>query len=242
MMIFAAASLQDLVADLVDELRAEELQADELQADEPLEVTVSFAGSNTLAQQIMASPGADLFLSADARWMDHLDDAGRLVTGSRRRIMSNRLVLVAREDAQLSTDAPQGDGLRALADTPFRHLAMGDPEAVPAGRYARSALTQLGLWDRVADRVLPSPNVRAALAWVESDPDILGIVYQTDAVTSDRVKVLAHLDPVPGLDITYHGAVVRDGSNPAAAERFLDLMASPKGRALLTEHGFIPVD
>ena len=235
--IFAAASLQDLVADLADEMRNTEPLgiAEPLEIAEPLKITVSFAGSNTLAQQILASPGADLFLSADTEWMDHLEAAGRLVDDSRRKILGNRLVLVARRDTSLDIGEP-----RALARASFRHLALGDPEAVPAGRYARSALMHLEVWDEITDRVLPSPNVRAALALVESDPEILGIVYQTDAAVSDRVKVLTHLDPIPGLDITYHAAVVRGGSNPEAASRFLDLMASPAGQAMALRHGFLP--
>lgn len=222
--IFAAASLQDLVSDL----------AEELQSTHQIPVSASFAGSNTLAQQILAAPGADLFLSADRLWVDRLESAGRLLAGSRREVLGNRLVLVARRDSSVRITEPH-----SLIDASYRHLALGDPDAVPAGRYARTTLEHLGIWNQLSERVIPSPDVRAALALVESDPEILSIVYQTDAMSSQRVSVLLEFDAVPGQEITYHAAIVQDGSNPAAAQEFLESMDSYRGRELILKHGFL---
>lgn len=224
-MVFAAASLRDVADDLTAELDRQQ----------PLEVVYNFAGSNTLAQQIVAASGADVFLSADETWVDFLDDAGRTVPGSRRVFLSNRLVLVARRDATLEIDHP-----RQLANADFRFLALADPQAVPAGRYARAALESAkpGLWPALADRIAPTLDVRAALALVESDPEILGIVYRTDLATSDRVRALYAFPPLADAPIRYWAIRIADAPSPELADRFLDFLNSPAAREIAERHGF----
>lgn len=225
LVVFAAASLRDFAGDL----------GAELERRQSAEVVFNFAGSNTLAQQILAAPGADVFLSADERWVDVLDAAERTVPGSRRVFLSNRLVLIARRDAGLEIDDP-----RDLAGAEFRFLAVADPEAVPAGRYARAALEQAGgdLWNALAGRLAPALDVRAALALVESDPEILGIVYRTDAATSEEVRALYAFPAVEDAPVRYCAARVADAPSPELADRFLDLLMSPTAREIAARHGF----
>jgi len=228
--VFAAASLRD-VADEV---------ARELESRRPLEVVFNFAGSNTLAQQIEAGSGADVFLSADEKWMDFLDRSGRLVPGTQRRLLSNRLVLIAHRDAEVEVDVPAD-----LNTANYRLLAVADPAGVPAGRYARAHLERqtvdgTPLWRHLTDRLAPTLDVRAALALVESDPEILGIVYRTDARTSDQVRVVYEFPPTDEVPITYWGALVADGDADLGT-LFLDFLQSAEAAEIVERHGFGPM-
>jgi molybdate transport system substrate-binding protein len=193
----------------------------------------NFAGSNTLARQILAGAAADVFVSADERWMDTVGEAGRIVPGSRRVLAGNALVLIARADSPIESLDPAG-----LASAPFRALALGDPESVSAGRYAKAALG--AHWNGVADRVIPAPDVRAALALVVSDPEIVGIVYRTDAAASPRVRVLHEFPADAAEPIRYAAAVLRDARNGEAANAFLEFLGGEAGRAIFARHGFRP--
>jgi molybdate transport system substrate-binding protein len=226
--IFAAASLQDVAGEL----------AREFERREKAPVVLNLAGSNTLVQQILAAPGADVFLSADRHWVEVLERAGRLTAGSRRALLGNRLVLIAAHESEVRVESPQD-----LAGADFRFLALADPEAVPAGRYAKAALSEIPveggtLWQAVSARVAPALDVRAALALVEADPRILGIVYKTDARQSEMVRVLHEFSPDGAARVTYYGALVEDGDRPALGRRFLDFVAGPEGRRIAERHGF----
>lgn len=222
MTVFAAASLGDVVDDLVDGFGAD-----------GWEVTVNVAGSNTLAQQIHAADGADIFLSADVRWVDWLESRGRTVPAMRRNFASNRLVVVARADAPYTMES-----LDDLPRLDIDRLALADPEAVPAGRYARAHLEQSSLYGRLVDQVVPTLDVRAALGLVESDPRIVGIVYETDAVGSDKVQILHTLEPLPGIPIEYCAVMLDGAENPSGAALFLDFLVSPEASAIFERHGF----
>ncbi len=239
LVVYAAASLRDVAVDFATEFEQRRSPPASLRED-TTRVVYNFAGSNTLAQQIRAAPGADVFLSADEEWVDDLEQAGRIVAGSRRVFLSNRLVLVARRDADFRIDNP-----RDLAVADLRFLALADPRAVPAGRYARAALEGISwnggsLWSALADRIAPSLDVRAALALVESDPEIAGIVYQTDAMTSDEVRILYELSSDDDVPIRYSAALVAGGESPELGRRFLEYLISPAARAIAERHGFLP--
>ena len=145
-------------------------------------VALNTAGSNVLAQQIEAGAPADVFVSADARWIDELIAGGSLDPASRRELLSNRLVVIAHSGAGYSLES-----LSLIGALPFRYLSIADPDSVPAGRYARSLLEHTPrpsgtAWDEVAARVAPAPDVRAALAVVAAEPDAIGIVYRSDVM------------------------------------------------------------
>ena len=228
-MVFAAASLRNLAADL----------AVEFERGQGVEVVYNFAGSNILAQQIRAAPGVDVFLSADEHWIEDLEGAGRTVTGTRRAFLSNRLVLIAHRDAAFEIDDP-----RKLADASgVRFLALADPQAVPAGRYARAALERLDheggdLWGALVDKVVPALDVRAALALVESDPEIAGVVYRTDAMTSEKVRVLCELPAADDAPIRYSAVLIAGGAAPELGRRFLDFLLGPTAQEIAVRHGF----
>lgn len=235
--VFAAASLRDVCEDLRPVVR-------EATGREPV---YNFAGSNVLARQIEAAPAADVFLSAHERWMDALQDAGRLVPDTRRVFASNRLVLVVHRDSDLfRADPADPADPRELASPAVRFVSLGDPAAVPAGLYAKQYLETVEpasgatLWAAVADRVAPAPDVRAALGLVEARTDVVGIVYATDVRGSDPVRIVYEVPPEAAPPIHYVAAAVAGGPSGAeTASGFLDVLDSPAGRRVLERHGFL---
>jgi len=230
LVVFAAASLTDVLQTIAATFKA------------AAPIRFSFAASSTLARQIEQGAPAHLFISADEAWMDYLIERGQLDAASRRVLAGNRLVVVR----QASMAPPQGmpESVAALrealqpahgADAPDR-VATGDPTHVPAGRYARAALTRLGLWDEVSRRLVRADNVRSALLFVERGEAAAGIVYATDAPTARGVQAVARFPRDSHPAIRYPAAVVRGA--PAAAHEFLDALASVRTQALWRAAGF----
>ncbi|MGX7896569.1 molybdate ABC transporter substrate-binding protein [Tsuneonella sp. HG222] len=196
---------------------------------------LSFAGTSALARQVLGGAPADLFISADEEWMDRLAEKALIDPASRADIAGNRLVVIA----------PAGDAtaLALLPDAVTARLgngplALADPDSVPAGRYARAALGRLELWPAVENRISASENVRAALALVERREAPLGIVYASDAKASDLVVVVAGIPENLHSPIRYPIARLADAKS-GDAEDFRAWLAGPKGRAILTTHGFL---
>lgn len=224
-LVLAAASMQESL----------EAAADGWAAKGHPRPILSFAASSALARQIESGARADLFISADEPWMDSVAAKGLLVPASHVSFLANRLVLVAPADRPLNIALAPGFGLAAaLGDG---RLAMADPDAVPAGRYGRAALTSLGVWDAVEPMVVRAENVRAALALVERGEAAAGIVYATDARASDKVRVIGTFPANTHPPITYPIAVLRDAQSPDA-EPFRAFLVSPEGRAIFARYGF----
>ncbi|MCB2087598.1 MAG: molybdate ABC transporter substrate-binding protein [Sphingomonadaceae bacterium] len=211
--ILAAASMQEALREI----------ADRWEAEGHARPVLSFAGTPALARQIEAGAPADLFLAADEEWMEELEARQLLRSGSRRVIAGNRLVLVA----------------LVGKDTGGDRLAMADPNSVPAGRYGKAALENLGLWEEARTRFVPTENVRAALALVERGEVKQGLVYASDAAASRKVKVLKTLPAASHPPISYPLAVL-NGSTHSDASALADYIAGPEGQAILQKHGFLP--
>jgi molybdate transport system substrate-binding protein len=197
-------------------------------------VTFSFAGSMILAKQIEASSGADLFISADVESMDYLDSRNLIARQTRRNLLSNRLVLIAPSDSRMTLAIAPGfklaEALRGGG------LALANVETVPAGRYARAALTALGVWNSVKDRLAQGEDVRGALAYVSRGEAPLGIVYATDAHIEQRVRVVGTFPENTHEPILYPAAQTRDAKPEAAA--FLAYLQGPDARAVFQRAGF----
>lgn len=200
-------------------------------------VLFNLAGSNELARQILAAPKADIFLSANENWMDTVDQAGRVVAGTRSQLLSNSLVVVAKTGSGWKLDDPCG-----LIPMKFKNLALGDPEAVPAGKYAKQWLSSVQcdgkpLWDAMKDRVAPAPDVRAALALVVADPRMIGIVYKTDWMAfADQSSVLYEVKDGP--PIRYAVAQIAGSPNSEGAGKFLAYLKSAEAGQVFEKHGF----
>lgn len=195
---------------------------------------LSFAASSALARQIEAGAEAGLFVSADEAWMDTVARSGAIADNSRADLVTNRLVLIA--PAEDDSAFALGDLRRELGDG---RLAMADPDAVPAGRYARQALGSLGLWDRVKDRIASAENVRVALALVARGEAPFGVVYATDALAEPGVRVNATFPADSHEPIRYPVARLRSSQGPDA-EAFRAFLLSPEGQAIFARFGFGP--
>lgn len=222
--VFAAASLTDALKELAPAYAAKSGN----------QLVFNFAGSNALARQIQEGAPADVFFSADEVQMDNLAKAELVEPATRRNLLSNTLVLV------VPRDGPAALTPAALAGPAIRRLALADPKSVPAGVYAREYFTKLGLWAAVEPKVVPTENVRAALAAVESGNVDAGIVYKTDATISKAVKIAGEVPRAEGPKIAYPVAIVVGAADAAAAKDFLAYLGSPEGRGVFGTFGFLP--
>lgn len=217
--VFAAASLTDVLQEA----------AKAFEDGSTHRVVFNFGGSNDLARQIKAGAPADIFFSADKTQMDEVTRAGREAPADRIDVLSNTLVIVLPAAGAAKVAAP--------ADlTSLGRIALADPEAVPAGVYARQYLTSEGVWGAVEGKVVPTLDVRAALAAVENEHADAAIVYRTDAARSKRVRVAYEVPREKGPRIVYPLALLT-GAKPAAA-LFRDHLVSHAARALYEKHGF----
>jgi molybdate transport system substrate-binding protein len=198
-------------------------------------VSVAYGASNALAKQIEAGAPADVFISADLDWMDHLDRRKLLQPGSRTNLLTNTLVLVA--PASSTTTLKIGPGFALAAALGNDRLALANPDSVPAGKYAKAALQKLGVWTSVERRTARTDNVRAALALVARGETPFGIVYRTDALADKGVRIVDSFPAGTHPDIVYPAAIVAGARSPAAAA-LLDFLRSAAMRATLTRHGF----
>ena len=229
MRIAAAASLQDVVTALNERFTA--------MTGSPCQV--SFASSGTLAQQIKASPQADVFLSASERWMRAVQEAGRFEADRYETLWRNQLVVLSHPQVRWA-DRP----FEALDHGGIRLMAMGDPTHVPAGRYAQAWLdawsrpTPPPRWLVESERVF-APDARAILTWVEARQDVVGIAYATDYRSwSDRVQLVHRVPVAEGPEIRYFAGLIKAQPNLATARQYLAFLQSDLAREIVQAHGF----
>ncbi len=197
-------------------------------------VRLSYAASSTIARQIEQGAPADVFISADANWMDYLQTRSLIVRGSRRDLLTNHLALISPVDSKIRLRIAPGMPIGAALG-PGR-LAIAGPE-VPAGKYGREALTRLDVFDSVKDRLAPAENVRAALAFVAQGASPLGIVYDTDAKIEPRVKIVGLFPDASHAPIVYPAAQVAASNNPDGPA-FLRFLTTAKASAIFRKYGF----
>jgi molybdate transport system substrate-binding protein len=223
--VYAAASLTSVLQSL----------GEEFSRASGVPVRFSFAASSVLARQIQSGAGADVFVSADQEWMDYLEQRALVRRSTLRILAGNRLVLIAPADSKVDLKIAPGFALAAALGS--GRLVTGDPDSVPVGRYAKQALTTLGVWPEVAERLVRAEDVRHALLFVARGEAPLGIVYQTDALVESRVRVVDVFPAGTHLPINYAIAVTTTGG--ADAERFVRFLGSDAADAALRKFGFI---
>lgn len=224
-LVLAAASLQESLTAAADAW---------VRQGHPRPV-LSFAASSALARQIEAKAPADLFVSADEAWMDYLAQRKLIVLESRAAFLTNRLVIIAPARSRLRLDVRPGFALAAALGG--GRLALADPDAVPAGRYAKAALTALAVWPGVQASVARAESVRAALALVARGAAPLGIVYATDARAEPAVRVAGWIPAQAHQPITYPLARLMTATHPDA-EAFRRFLVSDAGKAVFRRFGF----
>ncbi|RYG19577.1 MAG: molybdate ABC transporter substrate-binding protein [Chitinophagaceae bacterium] len=222
--VYAAASLTDALT---------ELSATYQKSHSDVVIKKSFAGSSTLAKQIENGAPADIFISADNDWSDYLLKRGLLVAESRKKLLSNELVLIAPVASEISVLLDPAFNL----NTAFSgRLCTGDPASVPVGKYAKQSLTTYNWWDKISPRIVATEDVRTALAFVERAECGLGIVYKTDALLSKKVKVIATFPVNSHAAIEYPGALTKNAGTESNA--FWIFLQSDEAKAVFTRYGF----
>jgi len=196
----------------------------------------NFGASGDLQKQIEAGAPVDVFLSAAQRQMDDLEKQKLIVASTRRAFARNVLVVVKPADSSVDLSK-----VNDLLESRVVHIAIGNPKTVPAGQYAEESLRALGLWDRVQPKLVFAENVRQVLDYVARGEVEVGFVYATDAATrAQGVKEAFRAPDDSYRPVVYPGAVMAASKQPALAQAFLDLLASPQGRAVLSRFGFHP--
>lgn len=224
LIVFAAASLTDAVTEIGDAFTRET----------GIPVKTSFAASSALARQVESGASAGVFFSADEEWMDYLEKKDLLTAGTRRDVLANRLVLVVPADSKIASVS--FDSRSFLSAVRGAHIATGDPDSVPVGRYAKAALINLGAWEQIAARLVRAENVRSALAFVARGEAPFGIVYLTDAKIEKNVKLAGTFPSELHPPIRYPIAVTVKGN--ADAHRFVAFVSSQPALLTFEKHGF----
>jgi molybdate transport system substrate-binding protein len=224
LLVFAAASLTNAI---------QELGAD-YEKTAHVEVKSSFDASSILARQIEAGARADVFFSADTAWMDYLQQRNLIQPATRSNLLGNTLVLIAPAQSDIRLKITPHFALVAALGK--GRLATGDPDSVPVGRYARSALTTLGVWEQAAPHLVRAENVRDALMYVARGEAPLGIVYESDARVEQAVRVVDTFPANTHEPIVYPVALTRTAQNGAAA--FVAYLASPQAEKIFVKYGF----
>jgi molybdate transport system substrate-binding protein len=229
LLVFAAASLKNALDDADTAYRKQGGS----------KVTASYAASGPLAKQLENGAPADLFISADLDWMDYAQGKGLIKTESRVNLLGNRLVLVAPQSSTAGSAAKVeiGPNFAIAALLGGGRLAIGDPQSVPAGKYALTALEKLGAWDQVKDRTAKAESVRAALALVSRGEVPLGIVYETDVAADPGVKIVGIFPDDSHPPIIYPIATTAITKNAEAA-KYLAWLRSPEAGAFFERQGF----
>lgn len=226
LLVFAAASLKPALDEIIATPEVKAIGG----------IKASYAASSQLEHQIEAGAPASLFISADEDWMNAADAKNKIVRDTRADLLGNALVLVAPKDSAIKlTIADHFDLLGALGKD--GHLALGEPNSVPAGKYAKSSLTALGVWESIRPRVVSADNVRAALNFVARGEAPLGVVYRSDAVSEPAVRVVDTFPPASHAPIVYPVAIVAD-HDTSAARKLLGLLREPAAQAIFRRYGF----
>lgn len=219
--VFGAISLTDALTDI----------GDQFTANHDTKMDYNFAASSTLQRQLEKGASADVFISASPRQIDALETLDLIETDSRHDLLTNRLVLVADKTSDFSLET-----VDSLADV--SRIAVGDPEIVPAGAYAKAALQHLGLWEKVQPKLVFGTDVRATLAYVSTGNVDVAIVYQTDVALSKNAKVLYEFPAEMHSPIVYPAVVLKDSPQKQFAQQFIAYLKTPRAVEIFEKHGF----
>lgn len=225
--VFAAASLTNALGEI----------SSQYEKEKSVKVVQSYAASSALAKQIENGAPADVFVSADSKWMDYLQDKQRIDPSTRNDLLGNKLVLIAPRSKAVQVEfAPAFDFAKAFEG----RLCTGDVESVPIGIYAKQALTHLAWWNNVKSRIVGAQDVRAALAFVERGECALGIVYETDAKISDKVEIVGTFPADSHSPVIYSVALIAGAKN--ADKAYLEYLKTPLAAGVFRKYGFTPLN
>ena len=222
--VSAASSLKDAL---------QEIKPLYQQRKSNINISYNFGASGALQQQIEQGAPADIFISAGKKQVDALEQKGLLLPGSRTNVANNSLVLIVAQDVVGISSFSN------LTDSKIKKIAIGEPRSVPAGQYGEEVLKNLKLYDQLKSKFVFGNNVRQVLAAVESGNAQAGIVYATDAKTSNKVKVVLTADEKLHSPIVYPVAVIKGSKNISAAKQFVQFLSGSQAKTVLRKYGFI---
>lgn len=225
LMIAAAASLTDVTAEIAEAYKTEAPN---------VTLTFTYGSSGALQTQIEQGAPVDIFMSAAQKQMNALEEGALLLDGSRSNLLENKVVMIVPADSALGLAS-----FEDLAKEDVKTVAIGDPASVPAGQYAEEVLTSLGIKDKVLAKANLGTDVRQVLTWVENGEVDAGIVYATDAATTDKVQVVCEAPADSVKKIIYPIAILKASANAEAAQSFIDFLKTPDAAALFEKYGFI---
>ncbi|NJK56372.1 MAG: molybdate ABC transporter substrate-binding protein [Pleurocapsa sp. SU_5_0] len=225
--ISAATSLQDALKTIKPTYATKKTE---------LSITYNFGSSGSLQQQIEQGAPVDIFISAAAKQMDALEAKNMLLPGTRRDLVKNKVVLIVPKD---NTTIKSFEDLGTDALT---QIALGEPESVPAGKYAEEILTSLGILDAVTPKAVYGKDVRQVLNYVATGNVDAGIVYLSDAKVSEDVKIVATASEDSHSPVVYPVAVLKDSANPKAARELEDFLFTPEAKTIFEEYGFMAIN
>ncbi|EMN7235336.1 molybdate ABC transporter substrate-binding protein [Vibrio parahaemolyticus] len=222
--VYAASSMTNAIDEIAQDFK------------EKYDVTVTpvYGGSSSIARQIINGAPADVFISANTKWMDYLVDEGVIDSDNVTNLVRNSLVLIAPQSSSLAV-FNFADAKAWEAALNGRRLALGNPTSVPAGMYAKESLTTLGVWKEIQTKVAPAKNVRLALALVERGEAPLGVVYKTDAQLTSKVKIVGEFASDTHAAIVYPAAVVNDSTE---SRQFFQYLKSEDAKRVFAHYGF----
>lgn len=220
--ISAAASLKEAMADIETEYNS---------SNPEVKLTFNFGSSGSLQKQIEQGAPCDLFISAGQSQMKSLDEENLLLEGTNKNLVKNTLVLIGPKDTSLSS-------VNDLTSNDVKHIAMGEPTSVPAGKYADEALTNMNLKDSVSEKLTFAKDVKEVLAWTISGNAEAGFVYKSDALSSNDAKIIETVPEDKHSPITYPVAVLKESKNPDASKEFEDFLFSDKCKSIFEKYGY----
>jgi molybdate transport system substrate-binding protein len=231
----ADAAKADLIVSAAASLKGAMTEIQELYIKENpnVEISISFGGSGSLQQQIEQGAPVDVFVSAATKNMNALKDQGLLINSTITDLLKNTLVLITASDSSLNLS-----DFTEATDSVVKALALGEPETVPAGKYAEQVFTFYNMLDAVKERAVYAKDVTEVLNWVAIGNADAGVVYSTDAASTDKVKIAAVAPEESHDPIVYPGAVIKASKQAEAAGAFLEYLSSATAKAVFEKYGF----
>lgn len=220
--ISAAASLKEAMIEIVNEYKG---------INENVSLTINYGGSGSLQSQIEQGAPCDIFISAGEEQMNQLEEQGILVENTRKDLLENSLVLITQKKNNITS-------INDLSDNKVKHIALGEPKSVPAGKYADEVLTNLNLKNKVNNKLVYAKDVKEVLAWTESNNAEVGFVYYSDAINSDKIKIVENIDSKNHSPIKYPIAVLENSKEIEEAKAFQKFLLSKKGQSIFKEFGY----
>ena len=223
--ISAAVSLKDALTEIQKNYQAKNPHS---------KLLFNLGASGSLQKQIEQGAPADIFISAAPKQMNELQEKKLINPATRKNFVENKLVVVVPKDSKLSLTK-----YKDLTQAGVNKIALGETAVVPAGQYAKEVLQKLAIWDKVQDKVVYAKDARTVLAYTETGNVEAGIVYKTDAASSNKVKIVATAPEGSHQPIVYPIAVVASTKQAKTAEDFVNYLFTPESKVILEKHGFV---